>query len=125
MEDSAATGINGNQADNSATRFRRGLRVYSLRHDLESASVYQSLQHRGRRLLRRRQTDVTGVAIALSDDGNTLAVGAHMEDSAATGINGNQADNSRTEAGAVYVYTRSGTTWSQQAYIKAVKHTPV
>src|SRR5262249_56039698 len=41
------------------------------------------------------------------------------EDSAATGINGDQGDNSMANSGAVYVFSRSGTTWSQQAYIKA------
>ena len=35
------------------------------------------------------------------------------------GIDGNQADNSASGAGAVYVFTRSGTIWSQQAYLKA------
>jgi hypothetical protein len=34
-------------------------------------------------------------------------------------VNGNQADNGCREAGAVYVFTRTGSTWSQQAYIKA------
>ena len=57
--------------------------------------------------------------MALSADGNTLAVGAFHEDSNATGIGGNQADNSVGEAGAVYVFTRAGATWSQQTYIKA------
>ena len=52
--------------------------------------------------------DQFGYAIALSGDGNTLAVGAEMEGSAAAGINGNQADNSADAAGAVYVFTRSG-----------------
>jgi hypothetical protein len=46
-------------------------------------------------------------------------VGAGHEDSNATGVNGNQADNSLPYAGAAYVFTRSGTTWSQQAYLKA------
>jgi hypothetical protein len=41
---------------------------------------------------------------ALSGDGNTLAVGAAGEDSSATGIGGNQADNSASYAGAVYLY---------------------
>jgi hypothetical protein len=41
-----------------------------------------------------------------------------MEDSAAQGINGRQNDDSAAEAGAVYVFTRSGTTWAQQAYVK-------
>ena len=61
--------------------------------------------------------DVFGWSISLS--GNTLAVSATSEDSSATGINGNQADNSKTNAGAVYVFVNNGTTWSQQAYIKA------
>jgi hypothetical protein len=40
----------------------------------------------------------------LSGDGSTLAVGAHLEDSKATGIGGDQADNSAPDAGAVYLY---------------------
>ncbi|HEX7841343.1 MAG TPA: hypothetical protein VF469_27885 [Kofleriaceae bacterium] len=48
--------------------------------------------------------DAFGHGIALSGDGSTLAVGAVGEDSAATGINGNQADNSASRAGAVYVF---------------------
>ena len=48
-----------------------------------------------------------------------LAVGASAEDSAATGVNGDQADNGADNSGAVYVFVRSGSTWTQQAYIKA------
>ncbi|HAV65148.1 MAG TPA: integrin, partial [Verrucomicrobiales bacterium] len=36
-----------------------------------------------------------------------------------TGVNGNQSDNSRFQSGAAYVFVRNGTTWSQQAYLKA------
>ena len=60
-----------------------------------------------------------GESLALSDDGNTLAVGAWGEDSAARGIDGDHFDNSADDAGAAYVFTRSGTTWTQHAYIKA------
>src|SRR5712691_8305677 len=60
--------------------------------------------------------DEFGFAVALSIDGNTLVVGAPGEASA-TGVN--PADNTAPSAGAVYVYTRSGATWTQQAYIKA------
>lgn len=63
--------------------------------------------------------DSFGERVAISDDGNTVAVTAFNEASAATGVNGNQGDNNAADAGAVYVYTRAGTTWSQQAYIKA------
>ena len=51
--------------------------------------------------------------------GDTVVVGAYGEDSSATGVNGNQADNSAADSGAAYVFIRSGTTWSQQAYLKA------
>jgi hypothetical protein len=57
--------------------------------------------------------------VALSGDGATLAVGAFTEASAATGINGNQAGNSTAGAGAVYVFGRSGASWSQRSYVKA------
>jgi hypothetical protein len=42
--------------------------------------------------------------VALSADGNTLAVGALYEDSNATGIGGDQTNNSASNAGAVYLY---------------------
>ncbi len=37
--------------------------------------------------------DSFGLSVALSADGSTLAVGARLEDSAATGINGDQTSN--------------------------------
>ena len=61
--------------------------------------------------------DLFGRSVSLS--GDTLAVGAPGESSAATGVDGNQADNSASAAGAIYVFARTGTTWTQQAYVKA------
>jgi hypothetical protein len=61
--------------------------------------------------------DVFGQQVAV--DGDTIVVGAHGEDSAATGVDGDQSDNSADMAGAAYVFVRTGTTWSQQAYLKA------
>src|SRR5690606_18167910 len=63
--------------------------------------------------------DQFGWSVALSADGSTLAVGAYLEDSAATGVNGDQANDTAGNSGAVYVFTRSGAIWSQQAYLKA------
>jgi hypothetical protein len=63
--------------------------------------------------------DWFGVRIAISGDGNTVAVGAQNEDSAAKGVNGKQDDDSAAEAGAVYLFTRSGATWTQHSYVKA------
>src|SRR5262245_46417513 len=63
--------------------------------------------------------DQFGASIALSADGNTIAVGAPIESSGATGVNGKQADESAYSSGAVYVYTRGARGWAQQAYVKA------
>lgn len=62
-----------------------------------------------------------GVAIAISGDGNTLAVGAHREESDATGINGDETNSGASASGAVYIYVRDVATgsWAKQAYIKA------
>ena len=46
--------------------------------------------------------DVFGQNVALA--GDTLVVGAYQEGSSATGVNGNQADNSAPNSGAVYIF---------------------
>jgi hypothetical protein len=48
-------------------------------------------------------SDDFGYDVALSGDGNTLAVGATGEDSGATGIGGDQGD-AVNSPGAVYLY---------------------
>ena len=59
--------------------------------------------------------DFFGRYVSLSADGNTLAVGAPDEDSDGTNPANNDAENS----GAAYIFARSGTSWTQQAYLKA------
>ena len=58
-------------------------------------------------------------AVALSADGNTLAVGAPQEDSSAAGIDGDKRDNASSLAGAAYLFRFSNNAWQQRAYIKA------
>lgn len=60
-------------------------------------------------------------AEAVAIDGDTLIVGAPSEDSASIGVNGDQTDNSTFNAGAAYVFVRTGTVWSEQAYLKAAQ----
>ena len=60
--------------------------------------------------------DQFGWSVALS--GDTLAVGAPCEDSSSTGV-GSLPNEGASDSGAVYVFTRSGSTWTEQAYIKA------
>ncbi len=63
--------------------------------------------------------DLFGFALALSRDGNTMVVGAWYESGGGTGTTGDPADNSSFASGAAYVFKRSGTNWTQQAYLKA------
>lgn len=111
-EESAATGIDGNEASNV--------------HNLGAGAAYvfvrsgpNWVQQAYIKASNTDDGDTFGHSVALSEDGNTLAIGAYNEDSAATGVNGNESSDSAGQSGAVYVFTRSGTTWSQQAYLKA------
>jgi trimeric autotransporter adhesin len=63
--------------------------------------------------------DTFGTSVAVSGDGGTVIVGVPGEDSNATGIDGNAANNGTANAGAVYVFGRTAGEWSQQAYLKA------
>jgi hypothetical protein len=62
--------------------------------------------------------DWFGIHLHLSGDGKTFAVAAPNEDGASQGINGKQDAKGADEAGAVYLFNRQGTTWSQQVYVK-------
>ena len=108
-EDSNTTGVDGNQADDSASSagaayvFTRSAGLWSQQAYLKASNTEAS--------------DVFGESVAVS--GDTVVIGAKLESSNTTGVDGNQADNSVSSAGAAYVFTRSGSTWTQQAYLKA------
>ena len=63
--------------------------------------------------------DHFGRAISLSGNGDKLAVTARWEDGGIGGVNGDESNNDVSASGAVYVFERSGDTWSQQTYLKA------
>ena len=119
-ESSVATGINGNQNDHSISQ-AGAVYVFTRTGTTWSQQAYIKASNTGNAAVGDgfAEGDQFGYSLALSSDGNTLAVGAIGEDSNATGINGNQADNSASGSGAAYVFTRTGTTWSQQAYVKS------
>ena len=114
FEDSRAIGVNGDQADNSMEQ-SGAVYVFARTGTVWSQQAYLKASNTGE----PEDGDQFGFSLALSDDGNTLAAGAISEDSVDVRINGNQADNSASSAGAVYVFVRAGTRWSQQAYIKS------
>jgi hypothetical protein len=108
-EASNARGVNGDQSNNSA--YHAGAAYVFVR----SGSTWSQEAY-----LKASNTDAGDeFCFAVAVSGDTVVVGAHLEDSAARGVNGNQADNSLPAAGAAYVFVRSGSTWSQDYYLKA------
>jgi hypothetical protein len=94
-EASAATGIDGDQRDNSM--LMAGAAYLLARDGAAWRYTYVKASNTG-------DVDVFGSAVALSDDASTLAASAPREASRATGIDGDQGDNSAIAAGAVYVF---------------------
>jgi hypothetical protein len=111
-ESSDATGIDGADNDNAISSGA----AYVFTRDAGNTWSQQAY-------LKPRNTgtgDLFGISVSLSNDGNTLAVGAMKEDSDTTGINTIPNDNSQAiDSGAAYIFARNGTNWTQQAYIKA------
>ncbi len=110
-EDSSATGIDGDATNNGAL-------------DAGAAYLFDSdgvgdwvASH----YVKASNTDAGDrFGIAMAMDGGILAIGANGEDSASSGVNGDQFDNSQESSGAVYIFERdAGGLWSQTAYLKA------
>lgn len=107
---------NGNQADNSAPFsgaayvFVRSGATWTQQAFIKPSTIHPSM--------------LFGRSVAASGDGNLLAVGAAFDPSNATGVNGNASDTSMPDSGAAHVFVRTGTTWTQQAYLKASNTRP-
>jgi hypothetical protein len=108
-EASAATGVGGDQDDNSASG-SGAVYVFTRTEGVWAQAAYLKASN-------SEAYDYFGYSVSLSDD--TLAIGAHSEASAATGVGGDQDDNSASVSGAVYVFTRTEGVWAQEAYLKA------
>ena len=109
QEGSSATGLDGSQADNSAP---------------ESGAAYVFVRSAGvwtqQAYLKPSNTETDdhfGYSVSIS--GDTVVIGALGEDSNATGVNGNQSDNSSSNSGAAYVFIRTAGLWTQSDYLKA------
>ncbi|PRQ09776.1 hypothetical protein ENSA7_05310 [Enhygromyxa salina] len=110
-ESSNATGLNGDEADDSMPE-SGAVYIFVNVDDswIQQAYIKSSNTDAG---------DGFGSALALSIDGKVLAVGAPFENSASRIINNGRDDNNAENAGAVYMFVRSGDDWSEQAYVKA------
>jgi hypothetical protein len=110
-EDGSSTGIDGNLSDNLGTN-AGAVYVYVRNGAIWSHQSYVKASNTG-------AADFFGWSVALSSNGDTLAVGASFEDSSTMVINGDPIDNSAIDSGAAYVFVRSVGVWTQQAYVKA------
>ena len=108
-EDSAATGVDGDQSDNSVS-FSGAVYVFQRENGQWSQEAYLKASNTD-------DEDQFGASVAVSED--VIVVGARCEDSATTGVNGDQSDNSESGSGAAYVFRRENGQWSQEAYLKA------
>jgi trimeric autotransporter adhesin len=119
-EDSNGRGIDGEQSNNALT---------------ESGAVYvivrEGTRWKQQAYLKASNSgagDRFGASVAVSGDAILVGaagfdyiygVGGSAEDSNATGINGDQANNGASNSGAAYLFVREGTAWKQTAYLKA------
>jgi hypothetical protein len=110
-EDSGSFGVDGDQWDDSAES-AGAVYLFAMTKNgwVQQAYIKSSAPD---------VADRFGYSVALSDDGDTLAVGAYGESSATTGIDGDQSSDQAPHSGAAYVFTRADESWTQQAYIKA------
>ena len=109
FEASASSGVNGNQADNSVNNSGAAY-VFTRTAGVWSQQAYLKASH---------AENSNNFAGAITIAGDIVAVGARLEDSGSTGINGNQVSNSAPDSGAVYVFKRTAGVWEETAYLKA------
>src|SRR6185503_15540586 len=101
-------GVGGDQSSNAATDAGA---VYVLRRSgaTWTQEAYIKASNTG-------GDDGFGTSVAL--DGDLLVVGAPREDSSSAGVDSTPNEGA-ANAGAAYVYRRTGTTWAFESYLKA------
>lgn len=107
-EDSSAAGVGGNAQDDGADGagaayvFVSNAGAWSLQAYLKASNPQFG--------------DAFGSAVAIS--GDTIVVGAPLEDSGIGGLNAPDVDNLKPNSGAAYVFRRTGGVWTQEVFIK-------
>ncbi len=108
-EDGNATGVDGNANDNSANAAGAAYVFFRSGGEWNPQSYLKASN--------TEAGDYFGNSVAVS--GDAIVVGAYRESSNATGIGGDQTNNSANSSGAAYTYVRNGANWSFDAYVKA------
>ncbi len=103
-EAGTSTGVNGSQTMAGGSNVGA---VYLFRFSTNTNAWVQQAYIKASNA---ESNDFFGRSVSLSNDGNTLAVGAHLEDGST---------NNSTDTGAAYVFRFSSSTWVEQAYLKA------
>ena len=107
------SGINGDQADNSAPGSGAVFVFEPNGTGGWSKQAYIKASNAG-------ANDRFGTSISLSSDGSKMVVGAVFEGSASVGIGGDQFNDTAANSGAIYLFSRDGTgVWQQMSYIKS------
>ncbi len=109
-EDSSATGVGG--ADSNDVSGSGAAYVFTRVGTTWSQTAYLKASN-------TQSGDQFGSAVSISGNGKTVAVGAPFEDSALGGVNADQSNNGAVNSGAAYIFKLTGTSWAQDAYVKA------
>lgn len=118
-EDSSATGIDGSQGDDvpaNASPYEQWMgpgAAYVFARAGQSWSQQAYLKPSN-----TSANDCFGASVAVSDDGDIVAVAAPLEDSLSAGVGG-EADDQLGDAGAVYVFVRTTDGWTGPTFVKA------
>ena len=110
-EQSAATGIDGDEADNT----RDGATPPGAVYVYELAPGWTKTAY----IKPSNTANVAGFGWGLALSGDELLVGAPIELSCAVGIGGDQLSTGCFAAGSAYLFSRAGGNWVQRAYLKA------
>lgn len=111
MESSDSVGVNGDDSNNDAPD-SGAVYVYEVNGVTWEQAAFIKASNTD-------SEDEFGRDVALSFSGNTLAASAPGEDSDSTGVNSDGSDDSGSERGAAYIFTRAeGGDWMQHSYIK-------
>jgi len=108
-EAGSAAGVNA--AHDDALRSAGAAYVFTRDRTIWREAAYLKASNPGR-------NDWFGWAVAISGNGSTVAVGAVREAGSGRGIDPTP-DDDANGAGAVYVFTDTAGTWTQEAYLKA------